>query len=254
MNTNPLNPDKVSKEQLLSLAEKVPGARIGMKVAILMLVLEGERTGWIAKVLGQTRMNVNRWTRAVNKDGVEALIPKKQPGRPTRMTPKIVAQLESDLKETPQSFGLDRERWDGPALAMHVQRQFGIELNVRQAQYWRQHLRLRRMQAVNAVNNEGVEAEVPKIQPERPARMTPIIVAQIVRHLQESPRLFGLNRVRWDGSALAMHVQRYFGIKLNVQQVRHWMPILRSRANLANQTERQAKASDAKQKAETNKM
>ncbi len=140
MNTSQLDPHKASKEKLLVLAEKVPGAWIGIKIANLLLVLEGQRPGWISEVLGQTRMNVNRWTRAVNKDGVEALIPKKQPGRPARMTPKIEAQLELHLEESPQKFGLNRVRWDGPTLAIHLQRQFGIKLKVRQAQYWMHRL------------------------------------------------------------------------------------------------------------------
>ena len=127
MKTSPVSPIEVSKEQLLALAEKVPGAWIGIKIATLLLVLEGQRPGWISEVLGQTRMNVNRWTRAVNKDGVEALVPRKQSGRPVRMTPKIAAQLELHLEESPQRFGLNRVRWDGPTLATHLQRQFGIK-------------------------------------------------------------------------------------------------------------------------------
>ena len=140
MTTVPESSIKVSKEQLLTLAENVPGAWLGLKIATLLLVLEGQRPGWISEVLGQTRMNVNRWTRAVNKDGVEALVPKKQSGRPVRMTPKIAAQLELHLEESPQRFGLNRVRWDGPTLATHLQRQFGIKLKVRQAQYWMHQL------------------------------------------------------------------------------------------------------------------
>lgn len=136
MKTTPTSPIRASKEQLLALAEKVPGAWIGLKIATLLLVLEGQRPGWISEVLGQTRMNINRWTRAVNKDGVEALIPKKQSGRPARLTSKVAAQLELHLEESPQTFGLNRVRWDGPTLATHLQRQFGIKLKVRQAQYW----------------------------------------------------------------------------------------------------------------------
>jgi transposase len=140
MKTSPVNPDKALKEQLLALAEKTPGAWIGVKIATLLLVLEGQRPGWISEVLGQNRMNINRWTRAVNKDGVDALIPKKQTGRPARMTPKIAAQLERHLEESPQKFGLNRARWDGPTLATHLQRQFGVKLKVRQAQYWMHRL------------------------------------------------------------------------------------------------------------------
>jgi len=140
MKTSPESPVKVSKEQLLALAAKVPGAWVGIKIATILLVLEGQRPGWISEVLGQTRMNVNRWTRVVNKDGVEALVPKKQSGRPVRMTPKIAAQLELHLEESPERFGLNRVRWDGPTLATHLQRQFGIKLKVRQAQYWMHQL------------------------------------------------------------------------------------------------------------------
>lgn len=140
MNTSPLNPEKVSKKQLLALVEKAPGAWIGMKIATLLLVLEGQRPSWISDVLGQNRMNINRWTRAVNRDGVEALIPKKQSGRPARITPKIVAQLERHLEQSPQKFGLNRVRWDGPTLATHLQRQFGVKLKVRQAQDWMHRL------------------------------------------------------------------------------------------------------------------
>src|SRR4030067_3325257 len=103
MKTSPLSFEKVSKKQLLALAQKVPGAWVGIKIATLLLVLEGQRPGWISEVLGQTRMNVNRWTRVVSKDGVEALIPKKPSGRPNRMTPKNAAQFERHLERSHHS-------------------------------------------------------------------------------------------------------------------------------------------------------
>src|SRR4030067_2768675 len=140
MKTSPLSFEKVSKKQLLALAEKVPGAWLGIKIATLLLVLEGQRPGWISEGLGQARMNVNRWTRVVSKDGVEALSPKKPSGRARRMTPKIVAQLERHLEESPQKFGLNRVHWDGPTLSTPLQRQLGMKLKVRQAQYWMHQL------------------------------------------------------------------------------------------------------------------
>lgn len=150
MKTSPIHSKKISKEQLLALAKKVPGAWVGIKIAALLLVLEGQRPGWISEVLGQTRMNINRWTRAANKDGVEALVPKKQPGRPARLTPEIAAQVEHHLEESPQKFGLNRVQWDGPTLATHLQRQFGIKLKVRQAQHWMHQLGYRLKRASHA--------------------------------------------------------------------------------------------------------
>ena len=40
------------RRELLALAEQVPGAWIGMKVAALLLIVEGQRPGWIAEVSG----------------------------------------------------------------------------------------------------------------------------------------------------------------------------------------------------------
>jgi len=157
MKISPLRSKKVSKEQLLALAKKVPGAWVGIKIATLLLVLEGQRPAWISEVLGQSRMNINRWTRAVNKDGVEALVPKKQPGRPARLTQEIEAQVERHLEESPQKFGLNRVRWDGPTLTIHLQRQFGIKLKVRQAQYWMHQLGYRLKRAGHAYLQAKVE-------------------------------------------------------------------------------------------------
>jgi len=128
------------KERLLALAEEIPGAWIGIKIAALLLVLEGQRPGWITEVLGLTRMSLGRWIHAVNEEGLAALKPKPRPGRPTRLEPKIQKALEAHLEKSPQEFGLNRAQWDGPTVVTHLKRHFGITLKVRQAQSWMHHL------------------------------------------------------------------------------------------------------------------
>jgi transposase-like protein len=61
-----------TKERLVALVEEVPGARVGVKVAALLLLLEGQRPGWTAEVLGVTRMSLSRWIHGVNSAGLEA--------------------------------------------------------------------------------------------------------------------------------------------------------------------------------------
>src|SRR6516164_9163732 len=56
--------DRGARRDLLALVEQVPGASVGLKVAALLLVIEGQRPGWIAEVLGVTRMSLNRWIHA----------------------------------------------------------------------------------------------------------------------------------------------------------------------------------------------
>ena len=129
-----LTHSSASREQLFALAESVPGAWIGIKIAALLLVLEGQRPGWICDVLGLTRMSLSRWIHGVNAGGVEALRPK--PGRPSRLDAKLQKALQADLEKSPQDFGLNRVQWDGPTLVTHLKRHFGIPLKVRQAQKW----------------------------------------------------------------------------------------------------------------------
>ena len=122
------------RERLLAMVRLIPGAHMGIKIAALLLILEGQRPGWIADVLGLTRQSLNLWMHRVNDRGLKALAPVKQPGRPPRLTQKVQQQLEEDLEKPPAEFGLPRVRWDGPTLVVHLKRQFGITLKVRQAQ------------------------------------------------------------------------------------------------------------------------
>jgi len=129
-----------TKERLVALAEEVPGARVGVKVAALLLLLEGQRPGWIAEVLGVTRMSLNRWIHGVNSAGLEALTPKPRSGRPTRLAPQIQKALARHLERSPQAHGLNRAQWDGPTVAVHLKRHFGVAVKVRQAQRWMHYL------------------------------------------------------------------------------------------------------------------
>ena len=135
-----LKHSSATKEQLIGLAERIPGAWIGLKIAALLLLLEGQRPGWISDVLGLTRMSLNRWIHGINKQGIEILKPKPISGKPSRLTSKVQHALEDHLEKTPQEFGLSRVRWDGPTLVVHLKRHFGVALKVRQAQMWMHQL------------------------------------------------------------------------------------------------------------------
>jgi transposase len=129
-----------TQQQFLALAQEVPGAWEGLKIAALLLVLEGQRPGWIAQVLGLTRMSLNRWIHRVNAQGVSALKPPPRPGRASHLTPTLAKALAKDLEKSPQALGLNRAQWDGPTLVTYLKRRWGITLKVRQAQYWMHQL------------------------------------------------------------------------------------------------------------------
>ena len=72
---------EATRARLVALAKETPGAWVGMKIAALLLILEGQRPGWTTEVLGLTRMSLTRWIHGVNADGLPALVPKRRPGR-----------------------------------------------------------------------------------------------------------------------------------------------------------------------------
>ncbi len=131
---------EATRKRLVAAAKQIPGAWVGLKIAALLLTLEGQRPSWIVDVLGVTRMSLNRWMHGMNAHGVRALIPKARPGRPARLTPVVRRTLTQHLEQTPHAFGLPRAQWDGPTLVVHLKRHFEIGLKVRQAQMWMHQL------------------------------------------------------------------------------------------------------------------
>ena len=125
-----------TRRRLLALAEEIPGAWIGIKIAALLLVVEGQRPVWIADVLGLSRMSLTRWIHGVNRIGVETLKEPVWTGPTPRMNPAQQQVLAQNLQKSPLDFGLKRPQWDGPTLVQHIQKQFGVKRTVRQAQKW----------------------------------------------------------------------------------------------------------------------
>jgi hypothetical protein len=98
--------ESVTREALLEMAEKIPGAWIGIRIAALLLLLEGWKSSQIATLFGLTRWSVVRWIQGVNEKGVLAVEAKKQPGRPCRLDEQIQRVLEKDLEKNPRALGM----------------------------------------------------------------------------------------------------------------------------------------------------
>lgn len=131
-----LNHKEATRENLITYAKSIPYVRIGIKVAAMLLTVEGQRPGWVSEVLGISRESLNQWIHAVNKGGLKALEWKPRPGRPSRLTNQLSKRLEKDLEKSPMEVGLHRARWDGPTLVVYLKRRFHISMTVRQAQKW----------------------------------------------------------------------------------------------------------------------
>ena len=152
--------EAVTREALLELAEKIPGAWVGIRIAALLLLLEGWKSSAVASLFGLTRWSVVRWIQGVNERGIVALDSKKQPGRPCRLDAQIQQALENDLEKSPRALGLKRNRWDGVVVVEYLERVHGVRLKVRQAQRWIRRLGFSLRQPIYRyaqATTEGVE-------------------------------------------------------------------------------------------------
>jgi transposase len=136
MNALALEHPDLTRSKLLQLAESLPGAWLGLRIAAFLLLLHGWGPGAICTFFGLSRTALWQWVRAANQSGLAAWQERPRPGRPPRLTPAQQRQLELALEGSPERPGLQRARWDGPTVVRYVRQAFGVEVQVRQAQRW----------------------------------------------------------------------------------------------------------------------
>jgi transposase len=136
MKTLEITNKSITRESLLKIAEKIPGAWIGLRIAAMILVLEGWKSTQVAALFDVSRWSVVKWIQKANEQGVQGIKEGHKPGRPSRMDEEIEQDLENALSRDPREFGLKRNRWDGLVVVEYVERIHGVKIKVRQAQRW----------------------------------------------------------------------------------------------------------------------
>lgn len=125
---------EITRQHLLEMAENIPGAWIGIRIAALLLLLSGWKSTDIASLLGLSRWSVVKWIWKANKDGSASVYDKRRPGRPSRISDACKRELELALEKPPRDSGIDRARWDGIVVGEYVKRTHGVTVRVRRAQ------------------------------------------------------------------------------------------------------------------------
>ena len=151
----------VTQQALLEMAQREPGAWLGIRIAAGLLVLRGWTSSQVAELFEVSRWSAVQWIQRLNENGLKGLEEKPRPGRPVRLAESIQIRLEKALTRDPRDCGLSRNRWDGVAVVEYLQRQHGVQLKVRQAQRWIRRLgfSLRRpVYRYAQATSEGVEA------------------------------------------------------------------------------------------------
>ena len=150
----------VTRKALLQMAERIPGAWIGFRIAAILLILEGWKSTQIAELFDVSRWSVVQWIQRTNDQGLLGLEEGKRSGRPCRIDGNIQKDVEQALETDPRKFGLKRNRWDGIVLVEYLEKYHGIEMTVRNAQRWIRKLGFSLRQPIYRyfqATSEGVE-------------------------------------------------------------------------------------------------
>ncbi len=129
-----LDHPELTREALLRLADRTPGAWIGIRIAVLLLIVAGWKSAQAAELFGLTRWTVVKWIQKANREGAEAVLDRRRMGRPPRIKREVMKKLEAVLTNSPREVGVSSNRWDGKELVKYLKKIYHIEIHVRHAQ------------------------------------------------------------------------------------------------------------------------
>ncbi len=101
----------------------------------VLLVAQGMSCPEVSRLLGDSPRTVEYWVRRFEDRGLAGLVEGERSGRPRRLNDKQLEEINSVLRQPPESVGIPRGLWDGKGLAAFIKKRYGITLGVRRCQY-----------------------------------------------------------------------------------------------------------------------
>ena len=122
--------DPADRERLIGLVATASGAKQRDRYRVVLIAGEGlgdqaelERER-IAATVGRSRQFVDQWVGRYRAGGLDALIPKRQPGAARRLTDEQESQLRAMLEAGPApEEGI--AAYNGPILRQRIEERFG---------------------------------------------------------------------------------------------------------------------------------
>ena len=129
-------------EELVTLYRKEKHPKLKERFHTLVLMHEIQNCTQVAELMKRDRKTIQIWVKKFNEDGLENLVPRTPPGRPSRLTNEQKEELERDILTHPRELGYEFSNWEGKKVSYHLKVKFGVELKVRQCQNLRHELNL----------------------------------------------------------------------------------------------------------------
>lgn len=122
------------REMIRSALHSANDAHLLHRLDGVLLVAEGRSCGEVAGWFGVDRRTVERWVRAAGARGVDGLVDHHHGGRPAKVSSAQMQGVRLALLAPPSVYGYPDRQWTGKRLALHLARQLGLEMSVRNCQ------------------------------------------------------------------------------------------------------------------------
>jgi len=102
------------------------------RLHVVLHVLKGESCYAAAARYNHSPRSVENWIHRLTTHGLAGLWEGERSGRPGRLSESQQRKVRKQLLLSPRKFGYDQNMWDGPLLSYHLEKQFKVQLRVRQ--------------------------------------------------------------------------------------------------------------------------
>lgn len=117
------------RDELDQLRLRTPSPNVFRNCLIILMTDAGETVPSIARYLRCGTDTVSRIRRAYRRGGLDALHPRKSPGRKSRATPEFIAAMKQAVNTHPQTLGYGFSTWSAGRLAAHLAKVTGIRFS-----------------------------------------------------------------------------------------------------------------------------
>jgi len=109
-------------------------ARYDHRLHAILLVAQGVSCPEVATLLGDASRTIQYWVQRFEQEGLAGLADADRPGRPKKLNDKQLKKISIALRNNPHEVGLNTNIWDGKTLSEFINKEFEIDIGVRQCQ------------------------------------------------------------------------------------------------------------------------
>lgn len=122
---------RISTRKLKKTYAVEKNVKAKMRLQAALLRRKARKIEDIARTLEKPKGTISKWLNLLEDKGLLAATPKKQPGRPRRLTHKQLKILYNDLLKQPEKHGYSTGFWSTRLVKEHVRKKFKVSFTPR---------------------------------------------------------------------------------------------------------------------------